>query len=150
MMTLEPIAQVWALLQTVRTFREDAYIENMPVYSGMFLGKVTINCEQPNVQVFNITGTWQSLDHTEVAHSTVLQWTNVGESLHLSVLRDGWERPVLLFDLRPDENGNWSDTRPHMCRNGRKPTLIVQGQQVLVECSMEVPKMSTTFKYLFW
>ena len=148
---MSSLPDVWALLRDVRSLRFDARSEAATGWNGVGMGVVAVSEPGAGVVVFEESGVWESPGRAQVRFTNVFRWSIVGEALRLEHLRFGPDRPVFLFDMSPDEHGNWQEISPHQCRDDcYTASLRIAGPQLLVSWSIQGPRKQESIHYTYW
>jgi hypothetical protein len=148
---LTALCEVWAVLQGVRSLEFEAHSQAVTGWDGIGTGSVAVSEPAAGVIVFEETGTWKAPARREVRFTNSFRWSAVGESLRLEHLRFGPNKPVLLFDMAPDENGVWREISPHQCREDcYSASLAVQGKELLVAWVVQGPRKQESIRYRYW
>lgn len=144
------IRSVWSHLAQVQILSFRSESRTGIGWSGSGSGRVKVLCPSPDVLVFEESGRWQQSGGKELQFSNVFRWTLLADHIRLEHLRFGHDNPVFLFEMAPDEEGNWRDINPHPCRDDcYSATLRTEAEQLLVTWSVNGPKRDETIDYTY-
>ncbi|MGM0615071.1 MAG: DUF6314 family protein [Pseudomonadota bacterium] len=147
--------EVLSCLRRVRTLHFNAQSQAGTGWEGVGKGKVKVSAAQENSLVFHESGNWQpnhkSAEHPSAfAFTNTFRWTAIGHQLRLEHLRFGVDKPVLLFDMAPDEAGQWREVDPHLCgQDVYAASLTIEGNQIRVAWSIKGPRKQESIVYSY-
>jgi hypothetical protein len=148
--SLMSLDELWNLLRDVRCLRYEAHSGAATGWNGVGTGVVIVSEPEAGVVVFEESGIWVSPSKTEMRFTNVFRWLRANETIRLEHLRFGPDRPVFLFDIAPDENGNWREVSPHQCRDDcYRASLAIEGRQLLVAWSIQGPRKQESIRYAY-
>ncbi len=145
------LAEVWDKLRQTRFLQFDARSEAGTGWNGVGVGLVSVSAPTDDVIVFEESGVWQPPGRPEIRFNNVFRWTRNGDTLKLDHLRFGPDRPVFLFDLTINGDGEWRDVSPHLCRKDcYSANLGLEGDRLLVSWSVVGPHKQESIRYRYW
>ncbi|XGA81315.1 DUF6314 family protein [Halomonas sp. CH40] len=147
--------EVLSCLRRVRALHFNAQSQAGTGWEGVGKGEVKVSAAQENSLVFHESGNWQpnhkSAEHPSAfAFTNTFRWTAIGHQLRLEHLRFGVDKPVLLFDMAPDEAGQWREVDPHLCgQDVYAASLTIKGNQIRVAWSIQGPRKQESIVYSY-
>lgn len=143
------LSELWDTLARVRTVRFDARGDT-PGWNGAGVGIVSVE-SAATVLVFSESGDWQPIIGRATRFSNVFRWTATSsEVIRLEHLRFGPDRPVLLFDIAPGPDGEWSSVKPHQCdRDCYAADLKVNDTGLMVRWVVSGPTKRDEMEYAY-
>jgi hypothetical protein len=96
------------------------------------------------------TGLWQPDTGREVAFTNIFRWTILrSERVRLEHLRFGPDKPILLFELEPTEEG-WVSAAPHLCQDDCYSAVLgFEKSGVRLEWTVQGPRKSSRIVYVY-
>lgn len=142
--------EVLRFLRAVRSLRFEARSDAGTGWDGIGIGWVAVTEPTEGILLFNESGTWTATTGRESTFTNVFRWSLLGDSLRLEHLRHGPARPVVLFDMAPDDTGNLRDVSPHHCRQDcYSATLVVVENCIHLAWSILGPRKRESIRYVY-
>jgi hypothetical protein len=71
-------------------------------------------------------------------------------NLRLEHLRFGADQPVFLFDLRPEADGMFSSTQPHVCQDDcYSARMVISDDEIQLTWTVAGPEKNETIDYRY-
>lgn len=144
------LTDVWACLCQVIALSFVSRSEAKTGWGGHGEGVVKVLAPDPNVLIFNESGSWQPDGQSTLRFTNVFRWTCLPDSIRLEHLRFGRNHPVYLFDLAPGADGIWREVIPHLCSDDHySVSLQIKDLQLQLTWSIQGPRKRETIEYIY-
>lgn len=142
-------------LRRVRSLHFKSQTQADTGWEGVGEGRVKVSAVGENSLVFYESGRWQpswkAVEATpSLAFTNTFRWTALDHQLRLEHLRFGVDKPVLLFDMAPDEAGQWREVAPHLCgKDVYAASMTINAHQIQVAWSIQGPRKQESIVYTY-
>ncbi len=145
------LPRLWSILQSVQSLHFESRSEAATGWNGIGTGTVTTTMPDADTIIFNEAGTWQSPGRPAIQFGNVYRWSNINGLLRLEHLRFGPDHPVYLFDMAPNDSGEWREAAPHQCREDcYTAALKIEGNRLHLAWSIVGPRKRETINYTYY